>query len=78
MDRFRKLKRIIILLAVLFTLDLVLLVLMIPVRTIMTWAVIATQVIVVVYFCALSFAFLKESKERAEKQDNAGQDKLGQ
>ncbi len=75
MDRFKKLKRVIVLLTALFSLDLVLLVLMIPVRTIMTWAVIVTQVIVVIYFCALSLAFLKESKERNENGDDTGKSK---
>lgn len=68
MDRFRKLRNIIVILTALFVVDTVLLTLMIPVRTILTWTVIATQAVVVLYFAALSFGLVKEAEEN--EKDN--------
>ncbi|HIW98242.1 MAG TPA: hypothetical protein H9866_07125 [Candidatus Tidjanibacter gallistercoris] len=64
MDRFGKLRRVIVLLTVLFVLDLVLLVWMIPVRTFLTWGVAVVQAVVVVYFVALSLGLVREAEER--------------
>lgn len=68
MDRFGKLRKVIILLIALFILDMALLTLMIPVRTFTTWTVIVIQSVVVIYFAALSFGLVKEAEEN-EKDD---------
>lgn len=68
MERFGKLRKIVVLLIALFVLDTVVLTLMIPVRTFMTWAVIATQAVVVIYFAALSFGLVKEAEENETKE----------
>lgn len=68
MERFGKLRRVIVLLIALFVLDTVLLTLMIPVRTFMTWAVIAIQAVVVIYFAALSLGLVKEAEENETKE----------
>ena len=62
MTRFDRLRRIITLLAILFVLDIILIVMMIPVRTFLTWGVIAVQVIVVAYFIAIAAGLIKESE----------------
>ncbi len=64
MDRYRKLRHVIILLLVLFALGLVLLIVMIPTRSFLTWAVAVTQAIVASYFAAVSLGLLKELKEK--------------
>lgn len=69
MERFRKLRHVIVLLIVLFVLDIVLLTLMIPVRTFLTWAVIATQAVVVIYFGALSLGLVKEAEENERNKE---------
>lgn len=61
-------RRVIVLLIALFVLDTVLLTLMIPVRTFMTWAVIAIQAVVVIYFAALSLGLVKEAEENETKE----------
>lgn len=70
MERFRKLRNIIIMLAVLFVLDTILLVLMIPTRTFMTWTVVAVQAVVFIYFSVLSFALLREVEEKDGRKDD--------
>lgn len=64
MERYRKLRSIIIILLVLFGLDIILMVLMIPARTFLTWAVAGTQAVVAIYFAALSLGLVKEAEER--------------
>ena len=66
MDRFRKLRRVVALLIVLFVLDLALLPLMIPVRSFLTWAVAATQAVVVLYFAVLSLGLIREGEDRGK------------
>ena len=62
MSRFKRLRRVILLLSVLFILDIILLVKMIPVRTLMTWLVIAVQIVVLAYFVAIAMALIKETE----------------
>lgn len=70
MERFKKLKRVIILLILLFVLNLIMLILMIPVRSFMTWGVIGVQLVVVLYFSAISFGLLKEvQKDKPDGDD---------
>lgn len=63
-------RNIIIMLAVLFVLDTILLVLMIPTRTFMTWTVVAVQAVVFIYFSVLSFALLREVEEKDGRKDD--------
>lgn len=62
MSRFKRLRRVILLLSVLFILDIILLVKMIPVRSLMMWLVVAVQGVVLVYFVAITMALLKENQ----------------
>lgn len=62
MSRFKRLRRVILLLSVLFILDIFLLVKMIPVRSLMMWLVVAVQGVVLVYFVAITMALLKENQ----------------
>lgn len=64
MDRYRKLRHIILILLALFALGLILLIVMIPTRTFLTWAIAVTQVIVAAYFAAVSLGLLKELQEK--------------
>lgn len=68
MDRIKKLRKIIVLLIVLFVFGLVLLTMMIPAKSFTAWLVIGVQAIVVLYFAALSFGLIKEIEEH-EKQN---------
>lgn len=69
MDRFRKLRHVIVLLLVLFALGLILLIVMVPTRTFLTWAVAVTQAVVAVYFGVVSFGLLKELQEKEHDEE---------
>lgn len=68
MDGIKKLRNVIVLLVVLFVLGLVLLTIMIPMKSFIAWVIIGTQVVVILYFVALSLGLLKEV-ERNEKNN---------
>ena len=69
MDRFRKLRHVIVLLLVLFALGLILLIVMVPTRTFLTWAVAVTQTVVAAYFGVVSFGLLKELQEKEHDEE---------
>lgn len=71
MDRIKRLRKIIVLLIVLFVFGLVLLTMMIPMKSFISWIVIGTQAVVILYFAALSFGLVKELE--SHENDNAGQ-----
>lgn len=63
MDGIKKLRNIIVLLVVLFVLGLVLLTIMIPMKSFVAWVIIGTQVVVILYFVALSLGLIKEVEQ---------------
>ena len=69
MDRFRKLRHVIVLLLVFFALGLILLIVMVPTRTFLTWAVAVTQTVVAAYFGVVSFGLLKELQEKEHDEE---------
>ena len=69
MDRFRKLRHVIVLLLVLFALGLILLIVMVPTRTFLTWAVAVTQAVVAAYFGVVSSGLLKELQEKEHDEE---------
>ena len=74
MTRFARLRRIIILLSILFLLDISLIVMMIPVRTFLTWGVVAVQGIVVAYFIAIAVGLIKEAELHEHSSDTFSKD----
>ena len=64
MDRFKGLRRVVAVLAVLFVSGLALLVWMIPVRSFLTWAMVVAQAVVVIYYTVLSVGLIREAEER--------------
>ena len=69
MDRFRKLRHVIVLLLVVLALGLILLIVMVPTRTFLTWAVAVTQTVVAAYFGVVSFGLLKELQEKEHDEE---------
>ena len=66
MDSFRNVRWVGALLIVLFLLEVALILLMFPVRSFLTWAVAATQAVVVLYFAVLSLGLIREGEDRGK------------
>jgi hypothetical protein len=77
MERGKKLKNLIFLLIGLFVLDLVILGLMIPRFTLLTWAVIFMQAVVAAYFTAIALGLIRELRETEDKLDRLGEESRG-
>ena len=77
MDRFKGLRRVVAVLAVLFVSGLALLVWMIPVRSFLTWAVVVAQAVVVIYYTVLSVGLIREAEEREKTGSEGGRRKPG-
>ena len=77
MDRFKGLRRVVAVLAVLFVSGLALLVWMIPVRSFLTWAVVVAQAVVVIYYTVLSVGLIREAEEREKTEVFALAERMG-
>lgn len=68
MENFKKIKKIVIILGVLFALNLILFALMLPSLSLWSVSVIVVQVVIVIYFVGICFALLREIEERDKKE----------
>lgn len=69
MDRFKKFRKIVTLLVVLFVVNTIFLLLMMPSHTPLSITVILVQAIVIVFFTVLSRGLIKEAEEMERKDD---------
>ena len=67
-DRFKPLRKVVILLVILFSIDTVLLATMMTLRTPFSWIVIGIQAVIVAYFAAISFGLIKQLRKKEESK----------
>lgn len=68
-NRFKKLRNIVTLLAIIFAVDIVLLIIMMPAYSVLFFTVLAAQAIVVLFFGVLARGLIKEVEE-TEREEN--------